>query len=91
VIAFDVSDDRKRYRLVRVLKDYAVRVQKSVFEAADLPRASFLRLRSRAEREIEPRTDSLRYYLLCSACVGRVEHYGAGPGVLDDPESFEVI
>jgi CRISPR-associated endonuclease Cas2 len=37
VIAFDVSSDRRRYRVVRALKDYAVRVQKSVFEAKDLP------------------------------------------------------
>ena len=36
IIAFDVSDDKKRYRLVKRLLDSATRVQKSVFEAPDL-------------------------------------------------------
>ncbi len=91
VIAFDVSSDRRRYRVVRALKDYAVRVQKSVFEAKDLPEAAFLRLRSRVEGEIDPKTDSVRYYRLCSACVARVDHYGAGPGALDPEEPFKVL
>jgi len=91
LIAFDVSCDRRRYRVVRVLKDYAVRVQKSVFEANDLPQAAYLRLRSRVEGAIDPKTDSIRYYQLCGTCVGRVEHYGAGPGILDPEESFKVV
>ncbi|PKN44178.1 MAG: CRISPR-associated endonuclease Cas2 [Deltaproteobacteria bacterium HGW-Deltaproteobacteria-20] len=91
VIAFDVSDDRARYRVVKALKAFAVRVQKSVFEAADLDRAAFLRMRSLVERHIEPSTDSVRYYRLCEGCVGKVEHYGAGPGVLDDPEPCDVV
>lgn len=91
VIAFDVSNDRIRYKVVRVLGDYAVRVQRSVFEAPDLNRAAYLRMRSRLERLIDRRTDSLRYYVLCGACVERIHHEGAGPGPLDPPESVEVI
>lgn len=91
VIAFDVSDDRKRYRVVKILKGYAQRVQKSVFEAPDLQRAAYLRMRSRLERVIDPATDSLRYYQLCGACVDRVEHYGAGVGILDERDEFEVV
>lgn len=91
VIAFDVTDDRKRYRVVKVLKGYAQRVQKSVFEAPDLERAAYLRMRSRLERVIDPATDSLRYYQLCGACVDRIEHHGAGVGLLSEPEDFEVV
>ena len=91
VIAFDVSCDRRRYRVVKVLKEYAVRVQKSVFEARDLERSAYLRLRSKLEGLIDPTTDSLRYYPLCAACLGRVEHFGAQPGLLEPEESFKVI
>jgi CRISPR-associated protein Cas2 len=91
VIAFDVSSDHRRYRLTRVLREYAVRVQKSVFEAVDLERAAYLRMRSRLEQLIDPATDSLRYYQLCASCVDRIEHYGAGPGLLDPPESFRIL
>jgi CRISPR-associated protein Cas2 len=91
VIAFDVSDDRRRYRLVRVLLGYAKRVQKSVFEAPELRRAAYLRLRSLAEGTVDPATDSLRYYFLCEACADRIEFFGKGPGHLDRPDGFEVI
>jgi len=83
VIAFDVSDNRARYRVVKALKAVAMRVQKSVFEARDLERAAYLRMRSTVEKHIDPATDSVRYYRLCGTCVGQVEHYGAGPGVVD--------
>jgi CRISPR-associated protein Cas2 len=91
VIAFDVSDDRRRYHLVRVLRSYSRRVQKSVFEAPGLGRAAYLRMRSLAEGTVDPATDSLRYYFLCEACVERIEFFGRGPGHLDPPEGFEVI
>ncbi|MDI7268122.1 MAG: CRISPR-associated endonuclease Cas2 [Myxococcota bacterium] len=91
VICFDVSEGRRRYRLVRLLLGCAERVQKSVFEARELNEAAFLRLRSRAERLIDPATDSLRYYRLCGACLGRAEHFGAGPGLLEAPADFRMI
>lgn len=91
VIAFDVSDDKQRRKLVTVLQGAAQRVQKSVFEAKGLREAEYLRLRSKAERAIDPTSDSLRYYRLCAACVGRVEHFGAGTGLLLPDEPFRII
>jgi CRISPR-associated protein Cas2 len=32
VVTYDISDDRERYRIDKVLKGYGFRVQKSVFE-----------------------------------------------------------
>jgi CRISPR-associated protein Cas2 len=91
VICFDISEDRRRYRAVQALLARAARVQKSVFESDNLGRASFLRLRSRLEGIIDPKTDSLRYYPLCRACVERVEAFGKGPGILKDPPEVDVI
>lgn len=76
VIAFDVSDDRRRYRVVRALRRYAVRVQKSVFEAPELTPQAFLRLRQRLEELIDGSTDKVHYYFLCGGCVSRVETSG---------------
>lgn len=91
IITFDVSDDRKRYRLARVLLDRAQRVQKSVFEAADLEQAAYLRLRSDAEGIVDPSTDSLRYHRLCASCQARTEHFGVGPGLIEPPAPFRII
>ena len=91
LITFDITDDRKRYRVVKILMEYSQRVQKSVFESPSLSKNCFLRMRSHIERLIDPKTDSVRYYRLCNACEKRIRHYGAGPGTLDPPESVEVI
>lgn len=89
VIAFDVSSNRRRYRVVRLLKKYSVRVQKSVFEAPRLGTADLIRLRQQLDRLIDPRTDTVRYYPVCSACVDRVVL--SGPGGVTPNEEFKVV
>ncbi len=91
IIAFDVSEDRRRYRVVRALQALATRVQKSVFEALAVDEAAYLRLRSRAEREIDPATDQLRYYRLCASCAAKVEHFGSGPPPPEPDEPFRIL
>lgn len=91
VIAFDVSDDKRRYRLVREVEARASRVQYSVFEASRLDRTALQRLRSDCERFIDPRTDSLRYYRLCAACRRRIIHVGVGLAPLPNPEGFDIV
>ena len=89
VICYDVSDDRRRRRLERVLRDFAHRVQYSVFEG-EMDEARFQKMRRRAERQIDPQQDSLRYYRLCKSCRSAVEVYGLGP-LPQEPESIIVV
>lgn len=89
VIAFDISDDRIRYRVVKVLRRYAVRAQKSVFEAADLPANHFQRLRDEIETLIDPATDRVRYYFLCESCIKRIE--SSGRGEVAEYREYEVV
>ena len=77
VVAYDVVDDRKRTRLAKTLSDYGRRVQKSVFEC-EVDDRQYVKMRERIEREVDPEEDSVRYYLLCSRCVGNVHVYGLG-------------
>lgn len=78
VITFDISDDRDRYRAVKVLKGAGVRVQKSVFECANLSEHGLLRIQTKLEKIIDHGSDSVRYYRLCRACVEEVEYHGIG-------------
>jgi CRISPR-associated protein Cas2 len=89
VIAFDIVDDRTRYRVVRVLRRYAVRVQKSVFEAPDLPPNHFQRLRERVEHLIDMEVDKVRYYFLCGTCLRRIEL--SGRGAVTPAEEYKVL
>ncbi len=81
LITYDVatSTDGGQKRLRRVAKiclDYGQRVQFSVFECQINP-AQYVELKNRLGQEIDPDTDSLRFYNLGSTWDQRVEHLGA--------------
>lgn len=80
VISYDVAvtSDGGHTRLRRVAKlceDYGQRVQFSVFECIVDP-AQWTGLRSRLIKEIDPQTDSLRFYFLGANWRRRIEHVG---------------
>jgi CRISPR-associated protein Cas2 len=88
LVTYDVNvetkEGRRRLRHVaRACQDYGQRVQNSVFECL-LDPAMWVALKTRLEEEIDPATDSLRYYYLGSNWQRRVEHVGAKPTY--DPE-----
>ena len=91
LIVFDIADDRRRAKIVKVLLARSDRVQKSVFEARELGVAAYLRLRSDLEGLVDPMKDDLRYYRLCARCAAGVEHHGCGVGLLDDKPGFEIV
>lgn len=81
LISYDVSTSGAagRTRLRKVAKEcqnHAQRVQNSVFEA-DLDYSSFLKLKDRLCKLINPDEDSLRFYCLGNNWEKRIEHVGA--------------
>jgi len=78
LVCFDIVDDKVRYRVVKVLKGYGVRVQKSVFECANMTEHRFLKMKSQLEDLIDHSEDTVRYYSLCKSCVKTVEFSGIG-------------
>lgn len=78
LITFDISDNRDRYRAVKALKGVGQRVQKSVFECADLNEHGLLKVQERLEKIINHTSDSVRYYRICKNCVQEVEYNGIG-------------
>lgn len=78
LVCFDITDDKARYRAVKVLKGFGYRVQKSVFECPDLSERRFLKLKDRLEGFIDHTCDSIRYYRQCRSCLVEVELSGVG-------------
>lgn len=81
LISYDVSttSNAGKTRLRKVAKEcqnHAQRVQNSVFEA-DLDYSTFLKLKDRLCKLIDPAQDSLRFYYLGNNWERRVEHIGA--------------
>jgi CRISPR-associated protein Cas2 len=75
VIAYDISDDRRRAQLAALLQAYGDRIQKSVFVCtADPDRIT--EIRSRAATIIKPETDSVYVFRQCAACWDAVGIHG---------------
>jgi len=88
VVAYDIVDDRKRLRVAKLMKQYGVRVQRSVFECI-LDDRRYLKMKAQIEKLIDWEDDGVRYYILCAGCVKNVETSGIGC-VLEDEEVIVV-
>jgi CRISPR-associated protein Cas2 len=89
IICYDISDNRARYRVVKALQGYGVRIQKSVFECPDLTEQQLLELQEKLEAYIDHGEDSVYYLRICRACVKEIEWSGLGRKAQDEP--FRVV
>jgi len=88
VVCYDIPNDRRRTRVSKTLEGFGYRVQKSVFECEVSPEL-YKKMRKRIEKVVLKEDDSVRYYILCQSCVGRVEIYGVGE--VQREKSFFVV
>ncbi len=77
VLAYDISDDRRRNKIAKSCEAVAERVQGSVFEGYFTP-AELEKLLKRVERQMNKDEDSLRFYTLCAECRRKVGTRGQG-------------
>ena len=85
VFSYDVSDNKRRRRVAKLLEEEMSRVQKSVFEAR-MSRAAADRLARRVSAAIGP-GDSLRVYAVGDAGLARSATYGAS-APFETPEGY---
>ena len=71
VVCYDLSDDRRRERMARVLLDYGKRIQESVF-LMDLDEELYERMLVRVRREVDEGWDRVHVFSLCKGCQARV-------------------
>ena len=65
LVIYDVADNKKRRRIVKLLESYGNRVQKSAFEC-DISQASVMEIERRALELIDVEEDSFRLYSMNS-------------------------
>lgn len=88
VIAYDISNNRRRTRLFKTLKRYGMAVQESVFEC-HLTADQFIKMRMDVEKVINPQIDQVRYYDLCRNCAARIQVTSASQ-TTSDPDAIIV-
>lgn len=83
IISYDVTNDRQRTRVRKLLKGYGTRVQYSVFECY-LTEAQLTRLRRQLRPHIDTATDSVRIYRLDATAVRQILVLGSGQVTADE-------
>lgn len=89
LVCYDIVDNRDRYQVVKIMQNYGVRVQKSVFECPGLNERQFITMKHALESRIDHTCDSVRYYGLCRGCLRQVAYSGIESATLQD--GFRII
>ena len=89
IVAYDIADPRRLAKVAKIIKDYGIRVQKSIFEV-DVDGQRFNEMKARVEGLIEASEDGVKYFPLCEKCAGTVEIIGQGV-FIDPDEEFYVL
>lgn len=85
VIAYDISNNKRRTKLHKILSSYGQWTQFSLFECFLSP-TQLTRLKLRILDVIDAEVDSVRLYPLCEACQGKVQTHGSAAP--EEPEAF---
>ncbi len=76
VVAYDISADKRRTKVHKILCGYGQWTQFSLFECF-LSERQFVALRARLDKVLNMEKDSVRFYPLCGACQKKVETVGS--------------
>lgn len=88
LITYDISVDKRRTKLAKLLEGFGQRVQESVFEC-DLTEREYKALDRRMKRVLKlDDGDNVRIYRLCGNCAGGVAVLGGGPPVEKSPDIY---
>lgn len=75
LVAYDICDNKRRRRLLKVLEDYAYRVQYSVFEMC-VEEKDLIKLQSWIDKVINKKEDSVLIYELGTLAIKNRIYYG---------------
>lgn len=71
VVAYDISDDKRRNRVVKLLLKYGSRINFSVFECM-VTDSQLEQLKSDIRSKINVKEDIVVYYPICVKCYSKV-------------------
>ena len=89
VVAYDITNDKRRKKFSEHLEKYGVRVNYSVFEI-ELNRTKYLKLLEEVEQKklINKKYDSIRFYHICENCIDKSFDLSNAPDPFAPKEMF---
>ena len=89
IAAYDIANPKRLNRIAKIMKDYGVRVQKSIFQVS-VTESVFQIMKRRIEKEMVHAEDGVKFFLLCEKCEATREVIGLG--VFVDPDmAYEIV
>lgn len=76
VVAYDISSDKRRNKVHKILSGFGQWTQFSLFELFVTDK-EFVLLQNKLEKALNTEKDSVRFYSLCAACLKQVETVGS--------------
>ena len=76
IVAYDISSDKRRTKVHKVLSGFGQWTQYSLFELFIADKELVL-LQNKLEKILNAEKDSVRFYPLCAACLKLVETVGS--------------
>lgn len=76
LIAYDISSDRRRTKVHKILCGFGEWTQYSLFECF-LDEKQYILLRHRLDAVLDKQMDNVRFYPLCANCQAKVETVGS--------------
>lgn len=89
LLTYDIRDDKRYRKAVKVIKGYAERLQYSVFRCK-LSLQQVEKIRLELERVLD-QEDSILIISLCNRCVARIAKTNSANNWLPEPESFLIL
>ena len=87
VIAYDITNDLRRSRIVKIIEKSGIRVNYSVFECM-LTETQLKKLQEKIAKIINPSEDRIIYYPLCINCYSKIIYT---PKHTNKPEVITII
>jgi CRISPR-associated protein Cas2 len=78
LVAYDISDDKRRTKVHKLLCGFGQWTQYSLFECF-LDEKEYILLQHRLRAILNHTEDNVRFYPLCRACQTQVETIGSSP------------
>lgn len=85
VVAYDIADDHRRYKAVKILEKIGTRINYSVFECM-LTQSQYLDLIDKLSNVFDRREDSIIFYPVCRRCYTQIKYLNKRP-----PKALDAI
>lgn len=87
VVAYDITDDKRRVKVIKAIEKYGTRINKSVYECM-VTKSQYERLLESLEDIVKSGEDQIAIYPLCLDCYARTKYI---PKIVQKDVSSETI